>query len=81
MAPAHAMPTSGARVRHARCDAGGGGGQSDVVAAPAEVAVIRGRAVEIAGCALLRSRTKMPRLWKEAAESTLIERQPLFAAD
>ena len=49
MAPAHAMPTSGARVRRARCDAGGGGGPSDVVAAPAEVAFVKVRRPQIAG--------------------------------
>ena len=81
MASRHALPTSVAQSRRARCDAGGGGGPSDDVAAPAEVAVVRGGADEIAGRALLRNRMKMPRLWKEAAESTLIERQPLFAAD
>ena len=81
MASRHALPTSGAQSRRARCDAGGAGGPSDVVAAPAEVAVIRGRAEEIAGCALLRSRMMVPRLWKEAVDSGVIERQPLFAAN
>ena len=81
MAPAHAMPTSGARVRRARRDAGGGGGPSDVVAAPAEVAFVKARRQEIAGRRQLRSHMVVPRLSKEAAESTLIGWQPLFAAD
>ena len=75
------MPTSGARVRRARCDAGGGGGQSDDVAAPAEVAVVKVRRLQIAGRRLLRSRMMMPRLWQEAADSTLMVRQLLCAAD
>ena len=52
-----------------------------VVAAPAEAGVIRGRAEEIAGCALLRSRMMVPRLWEVAVDSGVIERQPLFAAN
>ena len=81
MAPAHAMPTSGARVRRARCDAGGGGGPSDDVAAPAEVAVVKVRGLQIAGCGLMRSRMVVPRLSKEAADCTLVVRQLLCAAD
>ena len=68
MAPAHAMPTSGARVRRARCDAGGGGGQSDLVAAPAEIAVVKVRGQQIAGCGQLRILIKVPRLQLEPAE-------------
>ena len=81
MAPAHAMPTSGARVRRARCDAGGGGGQSDRVAAPAEIAVVKVRAQQIAGCAQLRILIKVPRLQLEPAEPPVHSPHQLFAAD
>ena len=81
MASQHALPTSVAQSRRARCDAGGGGGPSDDVAAPAEVAVVKVRRLQIAGRRLLRSRMMMPRLWQEAADSTLMVRQLLCAAD
>ena len=68
MAPANVMPTSGARVRRARWDAGRGGGQSDLVAAPAEVVVVRVGADEIAGRALMQNYVLMPRLWEKAAD-------------
>ena len=81
MASQHALPTSVAQSRRARCDAGGGGGPSDDVAAPAEVAVVKVRRLQIAGCGLLRSRMVVPRLSKEAAESSLMVLQLLCAAD
>ena len=61
-----------AQSRRARCDAGGGGLPSDDVAAPAEVAVVKVRRLQIAGRRLLRSRMVVLRLSKEAAESTLM---------
>ena len=81
MAPAHAMPTSGARVRRARCDAGGGGGQSDLVAAPAEIAVVKVIRQQIAGCRHLRILIKVPRLQLEPAEPPVHSPHQLFAAD